>query len=50
MATEQLLLHGHEQIGQDAKVEEGGNKRDDLKEKVTFESWKISKGRQGMMF
>lgn len=33
-----LVTVCHEETGQDAKAEEGGNDRDDLKEKVTFES------------
>lgn len=35
---EESLLYGHEQAGQDAKAGEGGNDRDDSKEKMTFES------------
>lgn len=37
-------------MGQDEKMEEGGNDKDYLKEKMTFESSKISKKRQGVIF
>lgn len=38
ISTEESLLYGHEQAGQDAEAEEGGDDRDDSKEKMTFES------------
>ena len=37
-------------MGQDTKVEEGGNDKDNLKGKVTFEFGEISKRRQGVIF
>lgn len=38
ISIEESLLCGHEQAGQDTKAKEGGNDRDDSKEKMTFES------------
>lgn len=33
-----MYKYSHEQMGQDEKMEEGGNDKDYLKEKMTFES------------
>lgn len=38
-----MYKYGPEHIGQDTKVEEGGNDKDNLKGKVTFEFGEISK-------
>lgn len=45
-----MYKYGPEQVGQDTKLEEGGNDKDNLKGKVTLEFGEIIKRRQGVIF